>query len=89
MNSLEQFLDTLLNRRVHGCISLLNRVCMPIEHATLPCKSHTMLLFQVSKEFFPDVAIGYEDPRVTLHIGDGKIYFYFLPISHFLICNCL
>lgn len=27
--------------------------------------------FQVSKEFFPDVAIGYEDPRVKLHIGDG------------------
>ena len=27
--------------------------------------------FQVSKQFFPDVAIGYEDPRVTLHVGDG------------------
>ncbi|KAG7020072.1 Spermidine synthase 1, partial [Cucurbita argyrosperma subsp. argyrosperma] len=25
----------------------------------------------VSKQFFPDVAVGFEDPRVTLHIGDG------------------
>ena len=27
--------------------------------------------FQVAKEFFPDVAVGFEDPRVNLHIGDG------------------
>ncbi|KAG6585152.1 hypothetical protein SDJN03_17885, partial [Cucurbita argyrosperma subsp. sororia] len=26
---------------------------------------------KVSKQFFPDVAVGFEDPRVTLHIGDG------------------
>lgn len=26
---------------------------------------------QVSKQFFPSVAVGYEDPRVSLHIGDG------------------
>ncbi|RRT40707.1 hypothetical protein B296_00035707 [Ensete ventricosum] len=26
----------------------------------------------VSKEFFPNMAVGYDDPRVTLHVGDGK-----------------
>ena len=26
---------------------------------------------QVAKEFFPDVAVGFDDPRVNLHIGDG------------------
>lgn len=30
-------------------------------------------MLQVSKQFFPAVAVGYEDPRVTLHIGDGMI----------------
>lgn len=28
--------------------------------------------FQVSKKFFPKLAIGFEDPRVSLHIGDGE-----------------
>lgn len=32
----------------------------------------TFLHLQVSKQFFPDVAVGFEDPRVTLHIGDGS-----------------
>lgn len=31
-------------------------------------------LFQVAKQFFPNVAIGYEDPRVKLHVGDGMIW---------------
>ncbi|KAL6996108.1 hypothetical protein U1Q18_006247 [Sarracenia purpurea var. burkii] len=29
-------------------------------------------LQQVSKQFFPHVAVGFEDPRVTLHVGDGS-----------------
>lgn len=29
------------------------------------------LLLQVSKKYFPDLAIGFEDPRVNLHVGDG------------------
>ncbi|VFQ93161.1 unnamed protein product [Cuscuta campestris] len=29
------------------------------------------MVVDVSKQFFPDVAVGYEDPRVNLHIGDG------------------
>ncbi|KAG6496576.1 hypothetical protein ZIOFF_044444 [Zingiber officinale] len=34
----------------------------------------------VSKQFFPKMAVGYEDPRVNLHVGDGKPF----PIfSHF------
>ncbi|KAJ3693260.1 hypothetical protein LUZ60_008740 [Juncus effusus] len=32
------------------------------------------MVVDVSKEFFPDVAVGYEDPRVTLHIGDGVAF---------------
>lgn len=40
------------------------------------------MLFQVYKQFFPDIAIGYKDPRVTLHIGNGTI-------SSFLLCNSL
>ena len=29
-------------------------------------------LCQVAKEYFPDVAVGYDDPRVKLFVGDGK-----------------
>ncbi|KAK6160179.1 hypothetical protein DH2020_003560 [Rehmannia glutinosa] len=29
------------------------------------------MVVDVSKEYFPSVAVGYDDPRVTLHIGDG------------------
>nr|GME12047.1 spermidine synthase 1 [Ipomoea batatas] len=32
------------------------------------------MVVDVAKQFFPDVAIGYEDPRVTLHIGDGVAF---------------
>ncbi|KAG5001711.1 hypothetical protein JHK87_022783 [Glycine soja] len=28
------------------------------------------MVVDVSKQYFPDVAVGYDDPRVTLHIGD-------------------
>jgi len=36
---------------------------------------------QVSKQYFPDVAVGYEDPRVTLTVGDGTIIYsiFFFP----------
>ena len=37
-------------------------------------------VFQVSKKFFPDVSVGYEDPRVTLHIGDGMNCFFLVPL---------
>ncbi|KAF2314696.1 hypothetical protein GH714_030074 [Hevea brasiliensis] len=29
------------------------------------------MVIDAYKRFFPDIAIGYEDPRVNLHIGDG------------------
>lgn len=38
---------------------------------------------QVSKQYFPDVAVGYDDPRVKLHIGDGMVNF-FLFLGGFL-----
>lgn len=52
-----------------------------------------VLSFQVSKEYFPDVAVGYEDPRVKLHIGDGMhmqkncfLMYYFTCVCYILIC---
>ncbi|KAK6924874.1 hypothetical protein RJ641_009200 [Dillenia turbinata] len=29
------------------------------------------MLIDVYKRFFPDIAVGYEDPRVKIHLGDG------------------
>ncbi|ONM20484.1 Spermidine synthase 2 [Zea mays] len=31
-------------------------------------------ILQVSKQFFPHLAVGFEDPRVSLHIGDGVAF---------------
>ena len=37
---------------------------------------------QVYKKFFPDIAVGYEDPRMHVHIRDGK------KLNHlFLTCR--
>ncbi|CAN1311005.1 Spermidine synthase 2 [Linum perenne] len=47
------------------------------------------MVVDVSKQFFPEVAIGYEDPRVHLHIGDGhqcrksKSFHLYLSSYHF------
>ncbi|CAI9785173.1 unnamed protein product [Fraxinus pennsylvanica] len=32
------------------------------------------MVVDVSQHFFPSVAVGFEDPRVTLHIGDGVAF---------------
>ncbi|KGN49872.1 spermine synthase [Cucumis sativus] len=40
-----------------------------IEHIDI-CEIDQMVI-DVSKEFFPDLAIGFEDPRVHLHVGDA------------------
>lgn len=45
------------------------------------------LLFQVSKQFFPDVAVGFEDPRVNLHIGDGMIIDFLFLLFFFPLIN--
>ncbi|KAE9607091.1 putative spermidine synthase [Lupinus albus] len=37
------------------------------------------MVVDVSKQFFPDVAVGYEDKRVTLHIGDGVAFLKAVP----------
>ncbi|OAY34570.1 spermidine synthase [Manihot esculenta] len=37
------------------------------------------MVVDVSKEFFPDVAVGYVDPRVTLHVGDGVAFLKDVP----------
>lgn len=34
------------------------------------CEIDNMVI-DVSKKFFPELAVGYEDPRVQLHVGDG------------------
>ncbi|MFS8029451.1 Spermidine synthase [Helianthus anomalus] len=43
-----------------------------VEHIDI-CEIDKMVV-DVSKQHFPDVAIGYEDPRVTLHVGDGVAF---------------
>ncbi|CAL0299346.1 unnamed protein product [Lupinus luteus] len=38
------------------------------------------MVVDVSKQFFPDVvAVGYEDKRVTLHVGDGVAFLKAVP----------
>ncbi|KAI3873674.1 hypothetical protein MKX03_021059 [Papaver bracteatum] len=37
------------------------------------------MVVEVSKQFFPDLAAGYEDPRVTLHVGDGVAFLKAVP----------
>ncbi|XP_058765780.1 spermidine synthase 1-like [Vicia villosa] len=32
------------------------------------------MVVDVSKEFFPDIAVGFADPHVTLNIGDGVAF---------------
>uniref|UniRef100_A0A0C9S281 spermidine synthase n=1 Tax=Wollemia nobilis TaxID=56998 RepID=A0A0C9S281_9CONI len=32
------------------------------------------MVIDVSKQFFPELGVGYEDPRVRLHIGDGAAF---------------
>ncbi|RRT60175.1 hypothetical protein B296_00024973, partial [Ensete ventricosum] len=32
-----------------------------------------ILVFEVCKKFFPDLSVGFEDPRVRLHIDDGEL----------------
>lgn len=34
-------------------------------------KKYIMVIMQVSRKFFPDLAVGFEDSRVHLHVGDG------------------
>ncbi|CAL9766283.1 unnamed protein product [Musa acuminata subsp. burmannicoides] len=37
------------------------------------------MVVDVSKQFFPHLVVGYEDPRVTLHIGDGVAFIKGVP----------
>ncbi|KAL0327250.1 UNVERIFIED_CONTAM: Spermidine synthase [Sesamum angustifolium] len=37
------------------------------------------MVVDVSKQFFPRVAVGFDDPRVTLHIGDGVAFLKAVP----------
>lgn len=32
------------------------------------------MVIDVSKQFFPELGVGYEDPRVRLHLGDGAAF---------------
>ncbi|KAL4185517.1 hypothetical protein AMTRI_Chr10g6340 [Amborella trichopoda] len=42
------------------------------------CEIDTMVV-DVYKQFFPDIAVGYEDPRITLHVGDGTAFLKSVP----------
>lgn len=37
------------------------------------------MVVDVAKEFFPEVAVGFDDPRVNLHIGDGVAFLREVP----------
>ncbi|WVZ62814.1 hypothetical protein U9M48_012516 [Paspalum notatum var. saurae] len=37
------------------------------------------MVVDVSKQFFPHLAVGFEDPRVSLHIGDGVAFLKNVP----------
>ncbi|RYR65067.1 hypothetical protein Ahy_A03g011065 [Arachis hypogaea] len=53
---------------------------------TVILSSFPISLKQVSKQFFPDVAIGFDDPRVSLHIGD---VFYSWELSYLMLALLL
>ncbi|XP_061359500.1 spermidine synthase 1 [Gastrolobium bilobum] len=42
------------------------------------CEIDNMVV-DVSKQFFPDIAVGFTDPRVWLHIGDGVAFLKAVP----------
>ncbi|RWR77077.1 spermidine synthase 1-like protein [Cinnamomum micranthum f. kanehirae] len=48
-----------------------------VEHIDI-CEIDAMVV-EVAKKFFPDVAVGFEDPRVSLHIGDGVAFLKAVP----------
>ncbi|KAG0461344.1 hypothetical protein HPP92_021335 [Vanilla planifolia] len=39
------------------------------------------MVVDVSKQFFPNLAVGFEDPRVNLHIGDGVAFLKVVPVG--------
>jgi len=41
---------------------------------------------QVSRKFFPDLAVGFEDSRVHLHVGDGIFLSAGLVLNVFCFC---
>ncbi|KAF8016647.1 hypothetical protein BT93_H1998 [Corymbia citriodora subsp. variegata] len=42
-------------------------------------KYQELLVFQVYKQFFLDIAVGYEDPRVNVYISDGIAFLKAVP----------
>ncbi|KMZ61156.1 Spermidine synthase [Zostera marina] len=39
------------------------------------------MVVDISKKFFPKISVGFEDPRVNLHIGDGVAFLKAVPIG--------
>ncbi|KAJ1439042.1 Spermidine/spermine synthase [Sesbania bispinosa] len=48
-----------------------------VEHIDI-CEIDKMVI-DVYKKFFPDIAVGYEDPRVHVHISDGIAFIHSAP----------
>ena len=55
--------------------------CFPEHIIRINPTSFMHLTLQTYKEFFPNVAVGYQDPRVHVHIADGK------KLSHLLLIH--
>ncbi|RVX18575.1 Spermidine synthase 2 [Vitis vinifera] len=43
------------------------------------CEIDKMVIDVVYKQFFPDIAVGFEDPRVSVYIGDGVEFLKSVP----------
>jgi len=43
---------------------------------------------QVCKEFFPNLSIGYKDPRVRLNVGDGMLQSWYLVVFYMIVIGC-
>jgi spermidine synthase len=50
--------------------------------------SDLSLTLQVCKEFFPNLSMGFKDPRVRLHVGDGMLKIWYLVVFSMIMIGC-
>jgi spermidine synthase len=46
------------------------------------------LVIDVCKEFFPNLSMGFKDPRVRLHVGDGMLKIWYLVVFSMIMIGC-
>ncbi|KAJ0989597.1 hypothetical protein J5N97_007953 [Dioscorea zingiberensis] len=79
IHSMERFLSWMVLVIGGGDGGVLREVSRysSVEHIDI-CEIDEMVV-DVSKQFFPKLAVGFEDPRVNLHIGDGVAFLKNVP----------